>query len=111
MAPDDRGLPSVPKELVPLTELPTYQKVQAILRQRLATEDPVAYTLISQELQLQLTLAYPFLDRVVTDPAAWVTRLLDVYRGTASDVDRDTREWQKKLEQLTAELMANNDEQ
>lgn len=106
---DDATHKVVPKDLVPLTKLPSYQAVQTQLKQQLASEDPVAYTLISQELRLQLTLAYPFLDRVVTDPAAWVTRLIDVYRGTPSEVDRDTREWQKKLEQLTAELMANND--
>ncbi|MGV0168650.1 hypothetical protein ACRYI5_08590 [Furfurilactobacillus sp. WILCCON 0119] len=106
---DEKTHEVVPAQLTPLDDDAIYQQVQKKLQDRLVDEDPVAETLLTQEVRLQLTLVYPRLNDVVTDPDEWVTGLIEIYRGDDQTVSESVSNWQRRLEQLTAELVANDD--
>lgn len=105
---DNQRYTVVPNDLVPLQANKTYLEVQGTLSQKLASKDPVAFNLLTQEVRLQLTLTYPFVDRVVTDATGWVDNLIDVYQGKTSEKVSAVSQWQSRLEQLTAELLSND---
>ncbi|GAB6092211.1 hypothetical protein [Furfurilactobacillus curtus] len=107
---DEQQYEVIPVQLTPLQEEPVYQQTQATLRQQLSEQDPVAETLLSQELRLQLTLTYPFVGRVVSDQDAWVRALIATYRGDHLVANSAVQRWQKRLDTLVNQLAANEDE-
>lgn len=107
---DKKRYTAVPNQLNSLQDDQMYKQVQQSLTEKLAAKDPVAYNLLSQEVRLQLTLTYPFVSRVVTDADGWVDNLIAVYQGKPSNSSDEIATWQSRLEKLTAELLANDNQ-
>ncbi|KRK98238.1 hypothetical protein FD04_GL001218 [Secundilactobacillus odoratitofui DSM 19909 = JCM 15043] len=103
---DDQNYSLNPNQLVPLADMPIVSQLHASLAEVINTDDPVTFQLYQNELGLQTTLLYPFVDRAIQSPDLWVNRLVhgDLVQS-AQLPERYTLEWwHRKLAQVIANM-------
>lgn len=93
------------KDLQPLTKIEEVAAMQEILDKKYGQSDPSTLKEMTDELQLQMIFLYPFINKAVTDPQAWVTAMTSFGRQVepTPSVD-DARRWQRKIQQLVDQL-------
>jgi hypothetical protein len=100
----------VPVDMPPLVLHPIFDQVMQHTQQLLGQEDPIALDMVGQELRLQLALAYPQLERVITDVKAWVEATISAYYDTANHAETPQQaQWHEKIAQLTQSIFMNED--
>lgn len=92
-----------------LKALADFEKVGILensLQEMIGGHDPMTQQLYQNELGLQVTLLYPFIDRAIPDPRAWVTRLIqgDQVQSASLPAPYSLEWWQRKLSQIMSEM-------
>lgn len=95
-------------DLVAVTASPAAQQAFTYLQEQIAQNNPGLAANVRQTLNLQLMLLYPFADKIMTQPRAWVDWLAG--RPLDQTVSRDTQKqiesWQKRLAKHLETLFA-----
>ncbi|MTV81347.1 hypothetical protein [Secundilactobacillus folii] len=92
-----------------LKSLANFSKVdilEGILQKMVSDHDPVSQQLFRDELGLQVTLLYPFIDKAITDPETWVSRLVqgDLVQSAQLPEPYSIEWWQRKLSHIMSEM-------
>ncbi len=103
---DNKNYEIVGNQLKSLAEFEKVGILENVLREMIDDHDPVTQQLYQNELGLQVTLLYPFIDRAIPDPRAWVTRLIkgDQVQSATLPVAYSLEWWQRKLSQIMSEM-------
>ncbi len=103
---DNKNYEIVGSELKSLAEFEKVGILEGILQKAIGDYDPVTQQLFQNELGLQVTLLYPFIDRAIPDPQAWVERLIqgDQVQSAALPTPYSVEWWQRKLSQIMSEM-------
>ncbi|WP_235809006.1 hypothetical protein [Levilactobacillus senmaizukei] len=83
------------------------QTIQQYLQGRLGQQDPVKAAGLQQTVTLQLMMLYPYIDRIITNPVAWIQNQGDIPfdpEPTSSEI-KGIRDWQERLENLITDLL------
>ncbi|MFC6274642.1 hypothetical protein ACFQET_03835 [Levilactobacillus tangyuanensis] len=94
-------------DLEPVGKSQAAQTIQRYLQVELGQQDPVKAAGLQQTVTLQLMMLYPYIDRVITSPLAWIQNLA----GRPLDPEVTSGElkaicdWQRRLEGLIADLL------
>lgn len=110
---DDQTYEIATNDLSGVTDYPAAQAALTYLNEQLAQDDPGLAQNTQQNLNLQLMLLYPFADRVMKYPTAWVDYLLGRrdFANLTSQAQNDLEDWQKRLtEHMKTLFSAINDE-
>lgn len=103
---DDQDHQLVPSTLQPFEKLTIVQELNQQLQAEIVQNDPITQQLYQESLQLQLTLLYPFIERAISSPTEWITRLIhgdtSVSREPAAQFS--VAWWQQKLALIMAEM-------
>lgn len=92
-----------------LKSLAEFEKVgilENMLQDLMGNKDPMTQQLYQNELGLQMTLLYPFIDRAIPDPMTWVARLVrgDEVQSAALPAMYSVEWWQRKLSRIMSEM-------
>ena len=103
---DDQVYPVATGDLRPVNESRAAQVIQEYLQNDLGQTDPMLAANLQQTVTLQLMRLYPFIDRTITAPVAWVQTIAGLPLTTLlSDQDAKTMQnWQMTLNRYMAEL-------
>lgn len=103
---DDQIYPVATGDLRPVNESQAAQAIQDYLQNDLGQTDPMLAANLQQTVTLQLMMLYPFIDRTITAPVAWVQTIAGLPLTTLlSDQDAKTMQsWQTTLNRYMAEL-------
>lgn len=103
---DDQVYPVDTGDLQPVNASKAAGAIQAYLQNDLGQTDPMLAANLQQTVTLQLMMLYPFIDRVITTPVAWVQTIAGLpLTTTLSDQDTKTMQsWQTTLNRYMAEL-------
>lgn len=93
--------------MVPIDQIPRYQQLIQVLKERLENVDPVAYATISQEIGMQMMMCYPFVEQVVTDADGWVDLEIAQFQGKTDlkGLDSGMAHWHSVIEALIEALI------
>lgn len=93
-------------ELKSLADFEKVDILENILQTTVSENDPVTQQLFQDELGLQVTLLYPFIDKAITDPKQWVERMIqgDLVQSAKLPEPYSVEWWQRKLEQIMSEM-------
>ncbi|GAX05616.1 hypothetical protein IWT25_00940 [Secundilactobacillus pentosiphilus] len=103
---DNKNYEVAGNQLKSLAEVKKVGILERTLQAMLGDHDPMTQQLYQNELGLQVTLLYPFIDRAIPDPQAWVTRLIqgDQEQSAALPTAYSVEWWQRKLSQIMSEM-------
>lgn len=103
---DNKNYRVAGNQLKSLAEVKKVGILERALQEMIGDHDPVTQQLYQNELGLQVTLLYPFIDRAIPDPKAWVIRLIqgDQKQSAALPTAYSVEWWQRKLSQIMSEM-------
>lgn len=103
---DNKDYEVAGNQLKSLAEIKKVGILERTLQEMIGNHDPVTQQLYQNELGLQVTLLYPFIDRAIPDPKAWVTRLIqgDQEQSAALPTAYSVEWWQRKLSRIMSEM-------
>lgn len=83
-----------------LTNLKIFEDIADLLDEKLGHDDPIAMDMLAQQVRFELTLLYPRVEEVVTDPESWVESSIDRYyqRSNLTEMATQKKNGIKKLE-------------
>lgn len=95
------------QDLRPVNASRAAAAIQTYLQGQLGQQDPILAANLQQTVTLQLMMLYPFIDRVITYPQAWVQLAGDLpVTGTVSDEQlAQIRDWQARLNKYLSALL------
>ncbi|MGX7052072.1 type I restriction endonuclease subunit R [Leuconostoc palmae] len=100
----DNELYNIKLDTIPLlTESKIFEVVAELLDEKLGHDDPVAIDILAQQVRFEMTLIYPKVDEIITEPEEWVNASIDKYYDKDSDYEPSK---QKKWHQHVRELIA-----
>ncbi|NLR10055.1 MULTISPECIES: hypothetical protein [Lactobacillaceae] len=109
---DDQTYVVDTSQLQPVGASSAAQQIQRYLHENLAQQDPMLMANISQTITLQLMMLYPFIDKIIKNPVAWV-RLVARQSVTDQADDAELEEinvWQHRLNRYMAALFGSIDD-
>ncbi|WP_203649008.1 hypothetical protein [Secundilactobacillus yichangensis] len=103
---DNKNYGITGNQLKSLAEFDKVGLLERTLQEMIGDHDPVTQQLYQNELGLQVTLLYPFIDRAIPDVKAWVTRLIegDQVQSAALPTMYSVEWWQRQLSQIMSEM-------
>lgn len=103
---DNKNYEIVGNQLKSLSEFEKVGILERTLQQMIGDHDPVTQQMYQNELGLQVTLLYPFVDQAIPDPQAWVERLIegDQEQSATLPAMYSVEWWQRKLSQIMSEM-------
>ena len=109
---DDQTYAVDTSQLQPVGASSAAQQIQRYLHENLAQQDPMLMANISQTITLQLMMLYPFIDKIIKNPVAWV-RLVARQSVTDQADDAELEEinvWQHRLNRYMTALFGSIDD-
>lgn len=91
-----------------LTDSEIFEEIADYLDEKVGQDDPIALDLLAQQVRFELTLLYPRVTEVVTDPEGWVDASIDQYyeRRNLSEM-AEQRKWHETVRDLTTSFFEN----
>lgn len=91
-----------------LTDSEIFEEIADYLDEKVGQDDPIALDLLAQQVRFELTLLYPRVTEVVTDPEGWVDASIDQYyeRRNLSEM-AEQRKWHETVRDLTTNFFEN----
>lgn len=88
------------------------QKIQNYLHENLEQQDPMLMANISQTITLQLMMLYPFIDKIIQNPVAWVqVAAQQSVTDQADDAElEEINVWQDRLNRYMSALFGSIDD-
>lgn len=110
---DDQTYPVDTGQLQPVGASRAAQTMQRYLHENLAQQDPMLMANISQTITLQLMMLYPFIDKIIKNPVAWIQiAAQQSVTDQASDAElEEINVWQHRLNRLMAALFGSIDDE
>lgn len=95
-------------ELPLLTDSEIFEVIADYLDEKVGQDDPIALEMLAQQVRFELTLLYPRVDEVVTDPEGWVEASIDQYyeRHNFSEM-AEQKKWHETVRELTMNFFKN----
>lgn len=95
-------------ELPLLTDSEIFEEIADYLDEKVGHDDPIALDLLAQQVRFELTLLYPRVTEVVTDPESWVDASIDQYyeRHNLSEM-AEQKKWHETVRDLTTSFFEN----
>ncbi|CAM3135411.1 type I restriction endonuclease subunit R [Leuconostoc rapi] len=91
-----------------LTNLKIFEDIADLLDEKLGHDDPIAMDMLAQQVRFELTLLYPRVEEVVTDPESWVESSIDRYYQRSNLTEMATqKKWHQKVRKLTENFFEN----
>ena len=95
-------------ELPLLTNSKIFEDIADFLDEKLGNEDPIAMDMLAQQVRFELTLLYPRVEEVVTDPEGWVEASIDRYYEHKNITETALqKKWHEKVRSLTENFFEN----
>lgn len=95
-------------ELPILTNMKIFEDIADLLDGKLGNNDPIAMDMLAQQVRFELTLLYPRVVEVVTDPDSWVESSIDRYYQRSNMTEMATqKKWHQKVRTLTENFFEN----
>lgn len=93
------------RDLQPLTKIKEVAAGQRLIDQKYGQSDPSTLSAVTDQFQLQMIFLYPFIDKAVVDPAAWV-RVLTSFGQLVSPTkaENEALVWQRKIQRLVDQM-------
>lgn len=95
-------------ELPLLTDSEIFEEIADYLDEKVGQDDPIALEMLAQQVRFELTLLYPRVNDVVTDPEGWVEASVDQYyeRPNFSEM-AEQKKWHEIVRDLTTNFFKN----
>ncbi|QEA54853.1 type I restriction endonuclease subunit R [Leuconostoc citreum] len=91
-----------------LVDSPIFETVADLLDERLGHDDPIAMDMLAQQVRFEMTLLYPRVTEIITNPEAWVTASIAQYYDKSTDNEpAEQRKWHQHVRSLIASFFAN----
>ncbi|WP_220740083.1 type I restriction endonuclease subunit R [Leuconostoc miyukkimchii] len=105
---DDELYTVVLSELPLLTNSKIFEYIADLLDEKLGNDDPIAMDILAQQVRFELTLLYPRVEEIVTDPESWVEASVNRYydRQNLSETEKQ-KKWHDKVRILTENFFEN----
>lgn len=103
---DDQTYAVAVQNLQPVNMSRAAKVIQNYLQNELGQQDPTLAASLQQTITLQLMMLYPFIDKVITDPLAWVkiSAGLPLSSEASKESVKAMYHWQSTLNRFMAEL-------
>lgn len=99
-------------QLQPVGASRAAQQIQQYLHEHVAQQDPMLMANISQTITLQLMMLYPFIDKIIKNPVAWIQiAAQQSVTDQASDAElEEINVWQHRLNRYMTALFGSIDD-
>lgn len=93
------------RDLQPLTKIKEVAAGQRLIDQKYGQSDPSTLSAVTDQFQLQMIFLYPFIEKAVVDPAAWVTVLTSFGQLVSpTKAENEALVWQRKIQRLVDQM-------
>ncbi len=93
------------RDLQPLTKVKEVVVAQQLIDEKYGQSDPSTLSAVNDQFQLQMIFLYPFINKAMVDPAAWVTAMTSFGKLVSpSKAVNDALKWQRKIQRLVDQM-------